>query len=152
MKKLLCVLLLTVVSTQAFPQGKAEGQEIIDKFFDLYIHQGSEPAINYGFGTNTWMDLKSDDIKNLIYELDKNINLIGKYLSHEQMQSKTVGSRFRIVSYFVYYDRKPMRFTFQLYKNSQGWALWNFQFDSNWDDEVEEAMKLFRMKEMAETR
>ena len=96
------------------------------------------------------MDTNSDGIKNVIFELDKNINLIGNFIGQEEIKSKTVGSRFRFASYFVYYRRQPLRFTFELYKNNDGWMIWNFQFDSNYDDEIEEAMKLFRFKELSD--
>lgn len=145
---LLIVILLSWTITYAQP--KDDGQELINKFFELYQSKSSEVALKYAFGTNKWMDQDSDGIKNLIFELDKNINLIGKYIGHEEIKTKKIGSRFRIASYFVYYDRQPLRFTFELYKNSEGWMIWNFQFDSNYDDEIEEAMKLFRFKELSD--
>ncbi len=144
------ILAILLTWSQSFGQSKDNGQPLIDKFFELYKTKGSESALKYAFGTNKWMDTNSDGIKNVIFELDKNINLIGNFIGQEEIKSKTVGSRFRIASYFVYYDRQPLRFTFELYKNNDGWMIWNFQFDSNYDDEIEEAMKLFRFKELSD--
>lgn len=149
--KLLAYLILLISSwTPSLAQTKDNGQELIDKFFELYQTKGSETALKYAFGTNKWMDMNSDGIKNVIFELDKNINLIGNFIGQEEIKSKAIGTRYRIASYFVYYDRQPLRFTFQLYKNKEGWMIWNFQFDSNYDDEIEEAMKLFRFKELTD--
>lgn len=139
---------LTLAATSASGQGKDNGQQIIDKFFELYATQGYEPAVMYAFGTNEWIDSEGDGVKNLLFELEKNINLVGEYIDYEEIKTKAVGSRFRISSYFVYYDRQPLRFTFQLYKNKNGWIIWNFQFDTNYDDEVEEGMKLSRFGEL----
>ena len=82
------------------------------------------------------MESNTDGIKNVIFEMEKSISLIGKYIDKEEIKSRQVGSRFRIASYFVYYDRQPLRFTFQLYKNNDGWMIWNFKFDSNYGDEI----------------
>lgn len=151
MKKVIYLtILLSTGTILSFAQTKDDGQRLIDHFFELYQTKGHEPALNYAFGTNKWIDSQGDGIKTVILELDKNLKLIGNYIGQEEIKSKTVGSRFRIASYFVYYDRQPLRFTFELYKNSEGWMLWNFEFDSNYDGEIEEAMKLFRFKELSD--
>lgn len=142
-----CIMILTMVG---YSQGKDNGQQLIDKFFEIYTTKGHEPALKYAFGTNKWMESNIDGIKNVIFEMEKSISLIGKYIDKEEIKSRQVGSRFRIASYFVYYDRQPLRFTFQLYKNNDGWMIWNFKFDSNYGDEIEEAMNLYRFKELSD--
>lgn len=139
--KIFPLLLLVLLSADAYSQ-KNNGQELIDHFFDLYEKEGPDKALTYAFGTNAWMDANSDAVKNVIFELDKTINLVGNYIGNEQIQSASAGSRFRILSYFVYYDRQPIRFTFELYKNNEGWMLWNFKFDTDYDSEIEESIKL----------
>jgi hypothetical protein len=141
---------LTLLSFEGFGQSKDDGQQIIDKFFEVYTTKGHEPALKYAFGTNKWMESNTDAIQNVIFELEKSVSLVGKYIGQEEIKSKKVGSRFRIASYFVYYDRQPLRFTFELYKNNEGWMIWNFQFDSDYDEEIEEAMKLYRLKELSD--
>lgn len=126
------------------------GQHLIDKFFEIFESKGHEPALKYAFGTNKWMSANSDAIQNVIFELNKSVNLIGNYIDKEEIKSKNVGSRFRIASYFVYYDRQPLRFTFQLYKNKEGWLIWNFKFDSQFGEEIEEAMMLYRFRELSD--
>jgi hypothetical protein len=67
---------------------------------------------------------------------------MGDYIGQEKLRDKQVSSRFRVVSYLVYYERDPVRFTFSLYRNSQGWEVSNFQFDSDFEDEAEASLKL----------
>lgn len=113
--------LFTFFSICAFCQNKDNGQPLIDNFFETYKSKGYNEAIDYAFGTNKWMDVSGDEIKNLKFELEKIINLVGGYIGHEEIRSKMVGARFRASSYFVYYDRQPLRFTFLLYRNNDGW-------------------------------
>lgn len=136
------LVLLTFLSISTFGQTKDNGQLVLDKFFETYKSKGHEDAINYAFGTVKWINPNGDEVKNLKFELDKLVNLVGNYIGHEEISSKMVGSRFRATSYFAYYDRQPLRFTFLLYKNNDGWMIWNIQFDTNYDDEIEEAIKL----------
>jgi hypothetical protein len=67
---------------------------------------------------------------------------MGEFIGQEELKSKKVGGRFRIVSYLVYYQRDPVRFTFELYKNNQGWEISDFVFDTQFEQEIEDAMKL----------
>ncbi|TAF35245.1 MAG: hypothetical protein EAZ57_01230 [Cytophagales bacterium] len=125
---------------------KDNGQFLIDRFFEIYQSKGAEEASKFVFASNKWMSVESDEVKNMIFELTKTVNLVGNYIGYEELRSLPVTSRFRAVSYFVYYDRQPLRFTFQLYKNSEGWMFWNFRFDTSYDDEMDEFMKLSNKK------
>lgn len=142
MRFIATIIFITVLTPFVFGQAKDNGQPLVDKFFDLYKSSGHEAALKYAFGTNPWMSTRGDEVKNVIFELDKTINLVGNFIGYEEIKSKTVGTRFRTTSYFVYYERQPLRFTFNLYKNNDGWMIWNFQFDTNFDDEIEEGLKL----------
>jgi hypothetical protein len=142
MKIVASIYLLTFLSVISFGQNKDNGQPLIDKFFETYKSKGHHEAISYAFGTMKWIDVNGDEVKNMKFELDKIVNLIGNYIGHEEANSKMAGSRFRCTSYFAYYDRQPLRFTFMLYKNNDGWMIWNLQFDTSYDDELKEAIKL----------
>ena len=145
MKKYTFMALLVVSSFSVFAQTKEtkdDGQELIDRFFDLFKGKGYEYALKYAFETNKWINSEGNEMLNISIKLGKNITALGEYIGFEEIKSKSVGSRFRIVSYFVYYQREPLRFTFELYKNNNGWEIWDFQFDSNYDTELEESMRL----------
>jgi hypothetical protein len=144
MKSLVAFAFILFSWTVTFAQKSEDnGQAIIDKFFELY-KQSPDNALNYIFGTNKWLDKESEGVKNVFTELSGTIDMVGNYIGYEPLKSKKVGSRLRIASYFVYYDRQPLRFTFELYKGNEGWVMWNFKYDTSFDDEIEEAVKLIR--------
>ena len=142
MKKYILTLLLAFGGSLAMAQGKDDGQELINTFFDLYKNKGYEIALKYTLSTNKWIQPRGDEMNNLIIQLSKEVNVMGEFLGQEEIKSKRIGSRFRIASYLAYYQRDPVRFTFELYKNNMGWEISNFTFDFKFDEEVEESMKL----------
>lgn len=139
---LLSILLLTGAITLSFSQAKDDGQDLIDTFFDLYKNKGYNIALRYTLTTNKWIQPAGGEMDNIIIKLEKEIKTMGDYLGYEQLKSKTLGTRLRYVSYLVYYQRDPVRFTFALYKNSDMWEISDFQYDFTFDKEIEESMKL----------
>lgn len=142
MKKMYIFVLLLASPLMGLAQKQDNGQAVLSRFFQIYESEGHAAAIRFGFSTNKWMGSNTQAMEDLIVKLDQNVALLGEYIGYEEIASRMVGSRFRAVTCFVYYDRQPLRFSFQLYRNAQGGALWNFRFDSDYDDEVEEGMKL----------
>jgi hypothetical protein len=142
MKTKLILVAIVASCSLSFAQTKDDGQELINRFFELYKNEGYESALKYTLSTNKWIHAKGDEMDNLIVQLEKEVKVMGEYLGYEAIKSKRVGKRFRIVNYLVYYQRDPVRFTFELYKNNLGWEISNFVFDFKFDEEVEESMKL----------
>jgi hypothetical protein len=138
------IALYFILSTTAiFGQTKDDGQLIINKFFQVYKEKGAETAIKYAYGTNKWMDSTlTTKVNDMIVKLTQSVNLVGKFIGQEEIESRKVGSRFRVTSYFVYYQRQPIRFTFKLYKDGEDWSLFSFLFDTHYDDEIAEGIKL----------
>ena len=130
------------ISGAAIAQQSNDGQEIIDKFFDLYKTRGYEYAVRYSWATNRWIPAGGEAVDNVIITLGKKLGGMGEYIGQDKLRDNQVSSRFRVVSYLVYYERDPVRFTFSLYRNSQGWEVSNFQFDSDFEDEAEASLKL----------
>ena len=146
MKSLTFILLIllagvSVKAQMAQTQTVDNGQEILVKFFDLYKAKGYEYALKYAFETNKWIKSEGTEMLNVSLALGKMVQPLGEYLGSEEIRSKTISSRLRIVSYFVYYQREPVRFTFELYKNATGWEIWDLQFDTDFDAEVMDAMR-----------
>jgi len=142
MKKNILTLLLAVGTSLSMAQGKDDGQELINTFFDLYKSKGYDVALRYTLTTNKWIQPRGDEMNNIIVQLAKEVKVMGDFLGYEEIKSKKLGSRFRIASYLAYYQRDPVRFTFELYKNATGWEISNFTFDFKFDEEIEESMKL----------
>ena len=142
MKTSRILFLLVLFSTCTFAQSKDDGQELIDTFFDYYKKKSPEFALKYAFNTNKWIEVQGDEMNNIIIKLTKEVNSMGEYLGYEQIKSRSLGSRLRISSYLVYYLRDPIRFTFELYKTNTGWEISNFVFDTAFDEELEESMRI----------
>lgn len=135
-------MLLTVICFFSMAQSKDNGQELIDTFFDYYKTKGYSAALKYSLSTNKWIKSNGTEMDNIILALSKQVDVMGEYLGYEEIRSRMLGSRYRIVSYLVYYVHDPVRFTFELYKTSTGWEISNFEFDTTFTDELEESMKL----------
>ncbi len=141
MKKSLFTIML-LGSLTAVAQTKDDGQELIKTFFDLYKTKGYEAAVRYSWSTNKWIPTAPEEMNNIILALGKEVDQMGDFIGQEELKSKKVGSRFRIVSYLVYYQRDPIRFTFELYKNNTGWEISDFVFDTQFEEEIEISIKL----------
>ncbi|MEJ0054378.1 MAG: hypothetical protein WDN75_01215 [Bacteroidota bacterium] len=142
MKKHLLTLLIAAMATLSVAQTKNDGQDLIDTFFDLYKNKGYDIALKYALSTNKWIEPSGGEMDNIIVKLEKQIKTMGEYLGNEQLKTKVLGGRLRYVSYLVYYQRDPIRFTFALYKSSEAWEITDFQYDLDFDKEVEQSMKL----------
>ena len=144
MKKTIMTLILAAMMTSGLAQTKEEddGQALIMRFFELYKTKGYDAAVRYSWSTNRWIPHSPDEMNKIILSLGKQVDPMGEFLGQEELKSKKIGSRFRIVSYLVYYQRDPVRFTFELYRNNQGWEITDFVFDTQFEQEIEESMKL----------
>ena len=122
-------------------------EEIITVFFENYKANPTK-AVEYIFSTNQWMiDKKQDAINNVKSQMENSIDLIGDYINYELITQKKIGGSYKLVSYMVKHDRQPLRFTFVFYMPRNVWQVQNFQFDDNLDEELEEAAKIYRLKE-----
>ncbi|MFY0601404.1 MAG: hypothetical protein JXR03_17145 [Cyclobacteriaceae bacterium] len=120
------------------------GQSLIDDFFSDYENKGVEVAVDKLYKTNPWTTRIQDAINNVKTQLSRyNEELVGKYYGHEPIVTKQLGNSYVLHSYLVRFDRQPMRFTFQFYKPDDEWRLYSFAFDDNFDDEIEEAAKMY---------
>ncbi len=142
MKRYYLIVLLALCTVPSRAQSKDDGQELIDTFFDYYKTKGYATALKYSFSTNKWIKSNGTEMDNIILALSKQVDVMGDYIGYEEIRSKTIGSRYRITSYLVYYVHDPVRFTFELYKTSSDWEISNFEFDTSFDEELKESIKL----------
>ena len=146
--KLTLILLIAITfSTLTNVTAQNTIEEITNEFFKKYS-KSPKKAVDYVFGTNSWiLERNKDGIENVQNQLHNAIELVGKYYGHEKITEKSIGKSYKLVSYMIKYDRQPIRFTFVFYRPQEKWQLQNFQFDDNLDDELEEAGKVYRLKE-----
>lgn len=143
MKKLILIGLLCY-SLDGLAQN--EPQTMIDEFFKLYKEKNSDVALDYLFNTNKWMKDSKEDVENVKSQLKNTINLLGDYYGTDLIIKKTISNKMELYSYFILYDRQPLRFTLQFYNPNGKWRLQNFSYDDAFDDELKEAAKAYRLK------
>jgi len=145
------IILLVIVSgfilagsTRCF--GQTTSKEIIDKFFELYATDAMK-AIDYAFSTNKWMDSRKPDIENMKQKFKGIIDSSGQYFGYEALAERVAGESIKLISYYLKYDREPLRVTFFLYKAKDKWMVHNFSYDVNMNDDLSQAAKFFWLKE-----
>lgn len=122
--------------------------EIVTEFFSIYNEKGVDNALSYIFSTNDWMEQRSKDgISNVKMQLNSLVDLVGKYYGYEYITEKSIGKSFKLYSYLVKYDRQPIRFVFIFYKPNDKWMIYNFKYDQELAEELEDAAKAYRLKE-----
>jgi len=141
------IILLFAVGMVSCAQETPE--EIVKTFFDLYTAKGSSNSIDYLFGTNKFMgQSKKEEIESLKIQLSNVVNIIGNYKGYEFIVQRGLGDNFIILSYLVKYERQPLRFNFIFYRPDKKWQVQNFKFDDSVGQELEEAVKVYRLREV----
>lgn len=137
-------ILITVFILSVFNVlGQDKGEDIINIFFKQYETNPTK-AVEDIFNTSPYNGRMRDGIDNIKNELSKlTIDYVGKYYGHELIVKKQLSGSFVLYSYLIKYDRQPLRFIFKMYKPNDKWMLYSFKYDSNLDDELEQAAKLY---------
>ncbi len=114
---------------------------IIDTFFKKIKSDGTDPAIDYLFGTNKLFNNVAQ-INLLKIKLDSLQRSVGQYVGHELIAQKSAGTSLVFYSYLAKFTVQPIRFTFMFYKAQTDWVLYRFKYDDQMDLELEEAGKI----------
>ena len=128
-----CLLFCFLAKSQSSPE------EITDRFFEKY-KKDPMSAIDYIFSTSKYIDAKSENIVALKNKVKNVVDLCGDYLGFEYIDELKTGERIKMITYLVYYERQPMRFTFMLYKPKEKWVLQNFSFDTELDENMDKVL------------
>jgi hypothetical protein len=135
------IIVLTCISLSVF--GQANPDDIINTFFKEYAKTPSK-AVEDIYATNPWTARIKDGIEAMKQEVNKyTVDYVGKYYGYELITKKQLSESFILYSYMVKYDRQPMRFIFKLYKPNDRWTLFSLDIDSDLDDELEQAAKIY---------
>jgi hypothetical protein len=142
MKKLIFICLLSF-SSFAYA---ADYSAIPDTFFKKLNSDNPESAIEYLYETNKWASKNEDQVANLKAQV-KNLNaLVGKYLFHELISEKKVGSRYAHLIYLVGYERQPLRFEIKVYKTGKKWRFQGISFDAELTNDIENQANMNLLK------
>jgi len=120
--------------------GQTSHESITEEFFRQYALDPIK-AFDYAFSTNKWMDRNQDAVENLKNQYGNLLPLIGQYHGYDLIVEKDIGEYLKLQSFFLRYDRQPIRLTFVLYKPNDRWQVQNLKYDDNLTDELEESAK-----------
>lgn len=131
--------------------GKVKAQEqtpadISKKFFELYATKPMD-AIDQLFADVKKNKQVNDDITAIKKNLKVTIDQDGQYYGYEPLTEKGVGNTIKLLSYIVKYDKQPVRFVFVFYKPKDVWKIYTFQFNTNLDEELNNAAGVDLLKE-----
>lgn len=143
--KVLTIIGLIFFCSKIFSQDSY--QILIDKFFDDYKNIGAEKAIDNIYKTNKWSYKVEDALSNLKKEFASyNKELVGNYYGCDSIVEKRLTDCFVLKSYLLRYERQPLRLTFEFYKPNDKWYIYSVNIDTNYDDELEEAAKVYQLR------
>ena len=140
---LLSIAVMTLmIPLTAFTQGSPE--ELAKKFFSDYEKEGVSLALDKLYATNEWISKAADAVTNLKNQMEGlNEDFVGKYYGYELIAERRISNTYVLLSYLVKFDRQPIRYNFHFYKPGSEWKIYNFNYDGNIDDEIEESAKFF---------
>lgn len=146
MKQLFVMLLLLVLFScvQTRKTDDEEPRKIIETFFATYEKEGTEEALNEIFATNEYFAmLPVHSIGELKDKLSSYEDSVGKYCGYEIIGKRVIGKSMIHYSCVVNFELQPLRYSFTLYKPQNKWMLYNFKFDSDLVDELDESAKFY---------
>ncbi|NND16143.1 MAG: hypothetical protein HKN89_07440 [Eudoraea sp.] len=121
-------------------KGQTTHESITEEFFKQYALDPIK-AFDYAFATNIWMERNQDAVDNLKNQYSTLLPLIGQYHGYDLIVEKSIGSHLKLQSFFLRYDRQPIRLTFVLYRPNDKWQVQNLKYDDNLPEELEESAK-----------
>lgn len=141
MKNIYIFLFLSISSLSIKAQSPENlPDDIITTFFIKYEKDNME-ALNYLFESNKWMNESNEQVDNLKSQLVRTTQLLGEYYGYELLVKKKI-NQLELHTYFIKYDRQPLRFSILFYKPNKEWRLQNFSFDDKLDTELETSVQI----------
>ncbi|BEG98212.1 hypothetical protein [Bacteroides sedimenti] len=144
MKHLIVLSFLLLTTSGQNKPTNLESEKLIESFFDTYKNKGVKMALNEIFATNVYFSMMhsntTDEVKN---RLTSYTDSIGKYCGYEIVSKRIIGKSLIHYSCIVNYEVQPIRFQFTLYKPKDKWLLYNFQFSTDFMDELDESAKFY---------
>ncbi|GAA5040150.1 hypothetical protein GCM10011506_40310 [Marivirga lumbricoides] len=138
------IIIATILTVSHFTCISQTPDDIVKTFFSKY-EQNNMEALSYLFDSNDWMGESKEQIQNLKSQLAGTVQLLGEYYGYELLAKKKI-NQLELHTYFIKYDRQPLRFSILFYKPNDKWQLQNFSFDDTLDSELEEALRINKLE------
>ena len=116
-------------------------ESIAGQFFKLVSEGKVTEAMDQAWATNPYSSGMADTLTSIKSQLNSSLAIVGKYRAYELLTRKEVASRYVYLSYFVAFDRQPIKFEFHCYRPNDKWALQNFKYSDSLGDEIATSAK-----------
>lgn len=143
MKYIVILLFLLLTSCEQKKATNLDSEKLIESFFDTYKDKGVEMALNKIFETNVYLMMHSRSIEDVRNKLVSYTDSIGNYCGYEIVARRNIGESLVHYSCLANYEVQPIRFLFTLYKPQNKWILFNFQFSTDFINELDESSKFY---------
>lgn len=144
MKYIIILSLLLLSSCNQKQLIHDDSDVIIDSFFNAYESESPRAALNEIFATNMYFEnMHSQRMNEVKNKLISYVDSMGGYCGYEIVSRRKIGHSLIQYSCLVKYDIQPIRFMFTLYKPKDKWLLFNFQFSTDFMNELDESSKFY---------
>lgn len=143
MKYFAILLLFLLVSCGQKNIVNVETEKFIDTFFSAYKSEGVEKSLNEIFASNKYFANNAQSVANVKEQLISIADSLGKYCGYEVVSRNVIGTSLIHYTCIVNYEMRPIRFFFTFYKPQDSWALFEFEFSTDFVDELDQSSKFF---------
>jgi len=130
--------ILTVVA-MVFGITAIHAQNTPDALMDQFVNEfrdSSTLAVRNAFNTNPWIQENSEEVDNLVTQIEEVLKYLGDYLDAERIEKIQLSDRLVVYTYLMNYERQPVRYIFELYKSKNNWMFYNIQYNLSFSEEM----------------
>lgn len=143
MKYIVISLLFLLISCKQMNTINVETEKFIETFFLAYKSEGVEKSLNDIFASNKYFANNAQSVANVKEQLISIADSLGEYCGYEVVSRNVIGTSLIHYTCIVNYEMRPIRFFFTFYKPQDSWALFQFEFSTDFVDELNQSSKFF---------
>jgi hypothetical protein len=128
------IYLIAILLTGSVCLAQPTTDDIVSEFFNILEERGSDQALDFLYGTNTWLPPSSEAVVNLKNSMRDLPDIVGEALDPVLLTKTSLGEVFELQWYLMKYDRQPMHFEFLFYKPRDAWVTYSFSYNDNLDE------------------
>jgi hypothetical protein len=147
MRATIRIAFLTIVVAAALAASASAQKPVyqteIDAFLERFARGKLNEAVDKLYGNNPWIPLDGDGVRNVKAQFQGIGEMVGGYTGAVKVGELMVVDRLVHVTYLALFERQPLRFEFQYYRPRNEWMIFSFEFDGDFDEDLQvEARRL----------
>ncbi|MDL2319787.1 hypothetical protein LJC45_01495 [Alistipes sp. OttesenSCG-928-B03] len=143
MKRLFIIVFIALIGGCSERPKDDAPKVYIEDFFAVYKNTGANEALDAIFATNPLIGNNLDQVAAVKQKLQEDTKTLGRFCCYDIISSPSIGARLITYSCLVCYEASPLKFNFAFYKADDQWKLFNFKYESNLIDELDESARFF---------